>query len=87
MATEEIFRPITGITERITDDAVRWAFMHVYHQDCANAIMHCADVRFSPLTFRLAEVLATRWPTNQDWIQELAHVIHDRGQYEEDRGR
>jgi hypothetical protein len=71
----------------MTDDRViEWAFMHVYHQDCANAAMHCGDVRFSPITFRLAETLSA---LKEDPIptKELDHVMRHRGWYEEDPGR
>src|SRR5262245_20366830 len=33
------------------------AFLKMYHEDRANAAMHCAEVRYSPLTFRLAEAM------------------------------
>lgn len=68
-------------------ESVLWAFEHFYHLDCANAKIHCAPVRFSPLTFRLAESLESAWRDGEDWTQELAHVLHDRGKYEEDPGR
>lgn len=35
------------------------AFLRAYHSDCANAATHCAPVRYSPLTMRLAETLGT----------------------------
>ena len=33
------------------------AFLYHYHHDKMNAAIHTSPVRFSPLTFRLAEVL------------------------------
>lgn len=69
------------------DDGVLWAFEHFYHLDCANAKIHCAPVRFSPITFRLAEACVAKWSKGEDWTKQLAHVMHDIGQYEEDKGR
>jgi hypothetical protein len=71
----------------LVKDALLWAFEYLYHQDKANACIHCAPVRFSPLTFRLAEALKADWSEFEDITQELAEVLHHRGQYEEDSGR
>jgi hypothetical protein len=68
-------------------DAVHWTFQHFYHMDRANACMHCAPVKFSPLTFRLAEVLTSHWPKDEDVTAELAQVNHAVGQYALDVGR
>jgi hypothetical protein len=68
-------------------DALLWAFEHLYHQDKANACMHCAPVRFSPLTFRLAEALRDDWSEHEDYTQELAEALNHLGKYEEDPGR
>lgn len=68
-------------------EAVLWAFEHFYHLDKANACIHCSPVRFSPITFRLAEVLQRGWPEGEDWTQEMAEVLHDLGKYTEDPGR
>jgi hypothetical protein len=59
------------------------AFLHFYHMDTANACMHVADVRFSPLTFRLAEALQDVTLDSGEIEEVLAH----RGRYEEDPGR
>ena len=72
--------------------ALGHAFLHVYHQDHANASMHCAPVRYSPITFRLAEVIhATAYDEDLFAIAGLAGsvgaVMGDRGRYEEDKGR
>jgi hypothetical protein len=59
------------------------AFLHFYHMDTANACMHVADVRFSPLTFRLAEALEGMVNDSGEIEEVLAH----RGRYAEDPGR
>ena len=63
------------------------AFKLVYHQDHANAAMHCAPVRYSPITFRLAEQINDITPVNEDVWSEVYSVLLDMGAYEEDRGR
>lgn len=60
-----------------------WAFLHFYHADCANSAIHTAPVRFSPLTFRLAEAL---WGLTPDG-GEIGEVLAHRGSYPEDPGR
>lgn len=72
--------------------ALGHAFLHVYHQDHANAAMHCAATRYSPITFRLAEAIhATSYDEDLFAIGGLADavgaVMRDRGAYEEDEGR
>lgn len=69
------------------DDALLWSFYHFFHMDKANACMHCAPVRFSPITFRCYEVLMATWPVEEDIPQEMAEVAHHKGQYELDPGR
>lgn len=64
-------------------EAASWALAHFYYADRANATMHCAKVRFSPITFRLAEVLAPLDPTDEIAAEIMTH----RGQYAEDAGR
>lgn len=64
------------------------AFLLLYHQDKANAAIHCAPVKFSPLTFRLGKVLFDRWPEEEEDIDPALLEVEDhRGRYEEDRGR
>lgn len=70
------------------------SFRHFYHLDRSNAAMHMAPVRYSPITFRLAEVLTDNSRgvyivvVNEGWSEhELDVVMHDRGLYPEDRGR
>jgi hypothetical protein len=56
------------------------------HLDESNAAIHTAPVRYSPLTFRIAEYLWNHFPSYRD--NTLLHsVILDSGQYEEDPGR
>lgn len=69
----------------VTDDAVLWAFEYMFHMDKANACMHCAPVKFSPLTFRLAHSLMDDW--SGDMTPELQEVLDDIGKYELDPGR
>jgi len=64
-------------------DALLWAFEYLYHMDKANACMHCAPVRFSPITFRLAETLSAYQRANEMVAEVMAH----KGKYEEDPGR
>ena len=68
-------------------DALLWAFDHFYYMDKANACMHCAPVRFSPLTFRLAEALKEDWSEQEDFTPELDEVLRHKGRYAEDPGR
>jgi hypothetical protein len=77
-------RTVMNMTEQ---DAIHWAFLGYYHQDKANACMHCAPVRFSPITFRLAEVLSSYPHKYENKTQELAEVNSHRGRYAEDPGR
>ena len=72
-------------------DALYHSFMIVYHQDHANASMHCAPVRYSPITFRLASVIHASVYDEEFFVGDLAanvgRVLADRGAYEEDPGR
>ena len=74
-------------------EAMLWAFRHVFHNDCMNAAMHCSQVRFSPITFRLAEALTSRYNAYGgdglpgDAMGLVRVVMGDRGLYEEDPGR
>jgi hypothetical protein len=74
-------------------DAACWALKRLFHEDKANAAIHTSEVRFSPLTFRLAEALSVqRWQadalSSAYWpyaiIQE---VMAHKNQYPEDKGR
>ena len=68
-------------------DALYQAFLHVYHADKSNAAMHCAPVRYSPITFRLAEQIDQLQPTSNEVLPDVYWVMKDRGEYEEDAGR
>ena len=72
-------------------EALIHGFLLVYHQDHANAAMHCTTVRYSPITFRFAELIHAHAYDDEYFIGELSEqvrrVIGDKGEYEEDRGR
>lgn len=62
-----------------------WAFRQNYHADRMNAAIHCAEVRYSPLTFRLAE-----WLEHDGYAidhEQILEVLRDKGRYSEDPGR
>ena len=61
-------------------------FMHFWAADIANAAIHTSAVRYSPITFRLAEVLVD---TEVSGVVEYAleNVLNHLGTYEEDPGR
>jgi hypothetical protein len=67
-------------------EIIWYCFLHMYHLDRANAPIHTNVVRYSPLTFRIAEYLWNHFPSYQV-IQELRSVVLDSGQYDEDPGR
>lgn len=71
----------------MTLDDILWnCFQQNFHADCSNAAIHTAPVRYSPLTFRLAEYIWDTFPgfrVNDD----LRAVWLDRNQYQEDTGR
>jgi len=71
------------------------AFRYFAHLDSANAAVHAASVRYSPITFRCAEHLQDRLEEVQGLVQGdlppdfalLVRVLDDLGAYEEDPGR
>jgi len=63
--------------------AAWWALVQNYHTDKANAAIHCALVRYSPLTMSLAEALQP-YRGEDPFVQE---VLADKGAYELDPGR
>lgn len=68
------------------------SFLYFYHKDHSNAAIHIAGVRFSPITFRLAEALKQRdiylALVQEGWSEsELQKVWHHAGTYAEDKGR
>ena len=81
-------------------EAALWALQYFEHEDTANAAIHCAPVRYSPITFRLARALHTAGVgaevaglvVERDGIVEMydnriAEVLRHDGAYEEDPGR
>lgn len=75
----------------MTIDQLLWeCFRHFAHLDEANASIHCALVRYSPITFRLAEALHAM-DVYDDLAPEnaslLRAVMDHRGAYAEDSGR
>jgi hypothetical protein len=65
-----------------------WSFNYFYYMDKANACIHQAPVRFSPITFTLANELLDSWPVGEDITQELAEVRdHKKMNYPLDTGR
>ena len=72
-------------------DVLYQALRHFVHLDESNAAIHCAPVRYSPLTFRLAEHLAAVLADpDADWVDLdniVAIVMSHAGQYTEDAGR
>lgn len=68
-------------------DLLLWCFTQNYHLDKSNAAIHCAPVRFSPITFRLATALTAHWPEGEDITSEMSEVLGHIGAYAEDRGR
>jgi hypothetical protein len=67
--------------------ALLWAFRQNFHADHSNASIHCGTVRYSPLTFRLAEQIAEHTKVDQDHFSDVWMVLVDKGAYVEDAGR
>jgi hypothetical protein len=65
-------------------EVLSYAFLQNYHADKSNAAIHCSEVRFSPLTFRLAELLDK---SGRQVSERVVEVLRDRGRYKEDAGR
>jgi hypothetical protein len=77
---------------RMTLDAVLFQCLrHFVHLDESNAAIHCATVRYSPITFRLAEELMAHSSATGDWPAEddgtVGRVLSHVGLYDEDAGR
>lgn len=64
-------------------------FQHFYGLDVSNASVHCAAVRYSPITFRLAErLMGYNLPDSTGDIQTAVRIVYlARGRYAEDTGR
>lgn len=64
------------------------AFKHFYHLDHSNAAVHTAAVRYSPITFRLAEAInELADEVTPKVYADVYDVLTDMGAYEEDTGR
>ena len=68
-------------------EAAEWALMHFVQLDEANAAIHCAPVRYSPITFRLAKALYNNYTETATVKPEIIRVMNHVGLYEEDGGR
>lgn len=72
-------------------DVLYQCLRHFVHLDESNAAIHCAPVRYSPITFRLAEELDAQSHTRGEWPTEddgaISRVLSHIGQYDEDAGR
>lgn len=78
---------LQDIEPRMELHEILWfSFLHMYHLDHSNAPIHCGIVRYSPLTFRLAEYMWRHYPGYRNH-ESLRAVILDSGAYEEDLGR
>jgi hypothetical protein len=64
--------------------SVYYAFLHFYHMDKANAAVHMAEVKFSPITFALWEQASME---AEVYGPELDEVDKHLGKYELDKGR
>ena len=68
-------------------EALLWCFQQNYHLDKSNACVHCAPVKFSPITFKLYTALIELWPIEEDITQEMAEIASHLEMYELDHGR
>ena len=69
------------------EEASLWAFQYFEAMDRANAQIHCAPVRYSPITFRLCLALRDAWPPDQIITETMAEVLRHHGAYQPDPGR
>jgi len=69
------------------EEAALWALHYFEGVDRANAQMHCAPVRYSPITFRIALALHDAWPPTEPPTEDLARVLQHVGAYTPDPGR
>jgi hypothetical protein len=67
------------------DIDVMWhCFRHFHGLDVSNAAIHAAEVRYSPITFRLQEhLIVTRYRDEASVLDVMRH----NGAYTEDTGR
>lgn len=79
------------LTPALTIDQTLWeCFRYFANADRMNAAMHTATVRYSPITFRVAEHLAPILGLDRLTAESeamLREVLNHRGAYEEDPGR
>ena len=71
--------PVTDV-----NDLAWQCFLHFYGLDISNAAIHCASVRFSPITFRLQEHLDFTAYRDK---REVQHCRSHHHAYVEDKGR
>jgi len=67
----------------IASDALVWCLEHFKTLDESNAAIHCAPVRYSPITFRVAGALDVL----HVHLDTVEAVLAHRGVYAEDPGR
>jgi hypothetical protein len=67
-------------------NALAFAVAHFAHLDRSNAAIHMATVRYSPITFALAELYVALRPEEAD-DAIVADVLAHRGTYPLDHGR
>lgn len=65
------------------DETLFQCLRYFVHTDEANAAMHTADVRYSPITFRVAEALYAEGDRSEMTVK----VMGARATYPEDPGR
>lgn len=72
-----------------TDELLMQCLRHFVHLDHSNAAVHTAPVRYSPITFRLAEALMRSFEPGPDPLDNaMVRAVFDHiGRYEEDTGR
>lgn len=68
-------------------EVLGWCLTHFANLDRANAAIHCGLVRYSPITFRLAEVLNGGFDHAPGVRELLDDVVEHAGKYAEDKGR
>lgn len=66
--------------------ALGWCLRHFKTLDESNAAIHCAGVRYSPITFRIAEAIDLN-PVDDDELAEAHQVLAHHGRYPLDHGR
>lgn len=75
----------------MTTEQVLWeCFRYFAYMDKSNASIHCASVRYSPITFRLAEQLDQLGAldrSDSEQFNMLSRVLEAAGKYAEDGGR